>query len=206
MNNEELIKLAKNGDTEAYNQLFINNDRLIWDIAHKFSHTGIELSDLYSLAALGMLKAYHKFDINRGLKFTTYCVKSMRNEILSFLRKYNRNYGKEVFFEDTFQVGTNGENLPLLDVLESDKPDPCDFLVMAEKFQFVYEFMQKLTEKERLVFQKCIIENKSELSQVNVIGISQPHISRIKKKILKRLREAYEKDNFKLSALSKKAV
>lgn len=82
----EVILRAKNGDTDAAQQLVEENSGLIWSVARRFFGRGCEPDDLYQLGCVGFLKAIEGFDTSFGTQFSTYAVPKISGEIRRFLR------------------------------------------------------------------------------------------------------------------------
>lgn len=81
-----LIRLAKQGDRGATEQLLVENTGLIWSVARRYFGRGVDAEDLYQLGCLGFLKAIEGFDESFGTRFSTYAVPKIAGEIRRFLR------------------------------------------------------------------------------------------------------------------------
>ena len=97
--NRELIEKAQMGDEDASARLIENNGGLVRSIAMRFRDRGTELEDLIQIGMMGMVKAIHSFDIERGTAFSTYAVPLIIGEIRRHLRddgmlKVSRGYKK----------------------------------------------------------------------------------------------------------------
>lgn len=175
-NNEELIKKAKSGDEESYINLLQYNERLCYHIAHKFSNTKIDIEDLASIAKIGLIKAYNTFDLDKGIKFATYCATIMHNEILMYLRK-DKKHNSLVYLDSVLFDDGEGSETTLLDTIESPE----------EEFKFEdYEHLNNVIEVFKLKSKKYENEildmyfykkmNQKEIGKQ--LNLSQSYISR----------------------------
>ncbi len=82
----ELLKLAKEGNQDAKEQLVTENLGLVWAVARRFMGRGYELDDLYQIGCIGLMKCIDKFDLSYDVKFSTYAVPMISGEIKRFLR------------------------------------------------------------------------------------------------------------------------
>ena len=82
----ELLRLAKEGNQDAKEQLVTDNLGLVWSVARRFMGRGHELEDLYQIGCIGLIKCIEKFDLSYDVKFSTYAVPMISGEIKRFLR------------------------------------------------------------------------------------------------------------------------
>ncbi len=84
----ELLKKTKLGDKNAREELINGNLRLVLSVIQRFTSRGENLDDLFQVGCIGLIKAIDNFDINLGLKFSTYAVPMIIGEVRRYLRDY----------------------------------------------------------------------------------------------------------------------
>ena len=188
----ELVEKMSCGDDEAKGMLIEHNLRLVVYIARKFENTGIGIEDLISTGTIGLIKAVNTFDGAKKIKLATYASRCIENEILMFLRKTSR-IRYEVSFDEPLNVDWDGNELLLSDILGTEHD-----LVMrpyeeqADKHS-LYEAVLHLSEREQKIVQLRFGlfggEEKTQKQVADLMGISQSYISRLEKRIIKRLRK-----------------
>lgn len=188
---EEAKTLAKlNTDFEnARETLIVHNLRLVVYIAKKFESTGIGIEDLISIGTIGLIKAVNTFSVEKNIKLATYASRCIENEILMYLRKTNPQK-MEVSIDEPLNVDWDGNELLLSDILGTDDDTvSVDIESEAEK-RMLLEAVEKLIMELRFG-----LNNRPEKTQKEVadmIGISQSYISRLEKRIIKRLKKEME--------------
>ena len=194
LSKEEEIKyleLAKNGDVSARNKLIEHNIRLVVFLAKKYENTGYELEDLVSIGSIGLIKGINTYKIDKNIKLATYCSRCIANEILMFLRK-NKRRKSEISFEDALNYDAEGNELHLEDILGTDEDIVYkEFESKVDKVLLESE-LNMLNDRERHIMKlRYGLNNTEEYTQkevANMLGISQSYISRIEKKVIKRLK------------------
>ena len=179
------------GDMDAKDKLIEHNLRLVVFLAKKYENTGVDLEDLVSIGTIGLIKGIQTFQSGKNIKLATYASRCIDNEILMHLRK-NKKVKTEVSIDASLSLDGEGNELHLEDVLGTD-PD----LVSKENEKendkkIMLEEVMKLKPRDRdiIVLRYGLLGN-DELTQKEVaerLGISQSYISRIEKKVIKRLR------------------
>ena len=193
---EEAFEGLRRGSHEARDALITHNLRLVVYIAKKFESTGIGIEDLISIGTIGLIKAVNTFSPDKNIKLATYASRCIENEILMFLRKANQ-YKSEISIEEPLNIDWDGNELLLSDVLGTDDDIVNENIESEAEKKLLLESVAKLPERERFIMEKRfgLIDGK-EMTQKEVadlIGISQSYISRLEKKIIKRLRKDLEK-------------
>ena len=192
--NEELDLLikAKKGDIDARNKLIEHNLRLVVFLAKKYENTGIDLEDLVSIGSIGLIKGVETYNLDKNIKLATYASRCIDNEILMFLRK-NKKRKSEISFEDSLSYDAEGNELHLEDVLGTDVnlvPDMYESILDKE---FLSRKISKLNKRDKQIMMlRYGLNNTKEYTQKEVadmLGISQSYISRIEKKVVKRLKQ-----------------
>jgi RNA polymerase primary sigma factor len=86
----ELAKRIRQNDQEALDTLVRSNLRFVVSVAKKYQNQGVSLSDLINEGNLGLIRAAHKFDETKGIKFISYAVWWIRQSILQALAEQSR--------------------------------------------------------------------------------------------------------------------
>ena len=179
---------------EARSMLIEHNLRLVVYIAKKFDNTGVGVEDLISIGTIGLIKAINSFDINKKIKLATYASRCIENEILMYLRR-NHKTRMEVSIDEPLNVDWDGNELLLSDILGTDEDIIYRNLEDEAEKKLLLKAVNKLSERERTIIDLRFGLNSpdgKELTQKEVadmLGISQSYISRLEKKIIKRLKK-----------------
>jgi len=191
--NEEIkyIELSLHDDQEAKNKLIEHNLRLVVFLAKKYDNTGTDLEDLVSIGTIGLIKAINTYKMDKNIKLATYASRCIDNEILMYLRKMKRKKG-EVSFEDSLSYDSDGNELHLEDVLGTDKDIVTKGLDDELDKKLMLEEIEKLSSRDKEIIElRYGLNKRKEMTQKDVaalLGISQSYISRIEKKVIKRLK------------------
>ncbi len=188
---EFLLDRLGHGDDTVKPVLIERNLRLVVYIARKFDNTGIGIEDLVSIGSIGLIKAVNTFDPEKKIKLATYASKCIENEILMYLRR-NSRAKLEVSLDEPLNVDWDGNELLLSDVLPgADSESIYRNLEEQVDRTLLYRAMQKLSSREqRIVRLRFGLDDGVERTQKQVadaLGISQSYISRLEKRIIKRL-------------------
>lgn len=184
------------GERAAQNTLITHNLRLVVYIARKFENSGVGIEDLISIGTIGLIKAVRTFCPGRNIKLATYSSRCIENEILMYLRK-NAQKRNEISIDEPLNVDWDGNELLLSDILGSD-PDIVhrDMEQEAEREQLLACVSRLSTREQRIMHLRFGICGEKEHTQKEVadmMGISQSYISRLEKRIIRRLREDMER-------------
>ena len=193
--NELLKRLESEREKEtAKAELIQHNLRLVVYIARKFDNTGVENDDLVSIGTIGLIKAINSFKTDKKIKLATYASRCIENEILMYFRKVSGK--QEVSLDEPLNTDPDGGELLLSDVLGSDDPPMSQAVEEAEERVALRRAVAALEERERLIIRlRFGLDGVREMTQSEVadmLGISQSYISRLEKKILRKLRTALE--------------
>lgn len=184
------VELSQNGDIEARNKLIEHNLRLVVFLAKKYENTTVDLEDLVSIGTIGLIKGVNTYKLDKNIKLATYVSRCIDNEILMYLRKIKRKKG-EISFEDSLSFDTEGNELHLEDVLGTDSDIVTKGLEDENDKKILYEEIEKLNSRDKEIIEyRYGLNGKKELTQKEVadmLGISQSYISRIEKRIIKKL-------------------
>ncbi len=194
---EEVSVFAKltAGDPQARELLIVHNLRLVVFIAKKFDTSGVGLEDLISIGTIGLMKAVGTFRPDKNIKFATYASRCIENEILMFLRKASQ-YRGEISIDEPLNVDWDGNELLLSDVLGTDEDIVSRGIEWESERETLLAAVDDLPPREREIMElRFGLRGKKELTQKEVadrIGISQSYISRLEKKIIRKLRVVLE--------------
>lgn len=191
MEEEEALELARFGDEIAKNKLIEHNLRLVVFLAKKYENTGIDLEDLVSIGTIGLIKGINTYKMGKNIKLATYASRCIDNEILMFLRK-NKKRKTEISFEDSLSYDAEGNELHLEDVLGTEDDVVTKELENKIEKKLLIEEIEKLNERDKkIMILRYGLFGNEEITQKDVadmLGISQSYISRIEKKVIKRLK------------------
>ncbi|KRW92415.1 MULTISPECIES: RNA polymerase sporulation sigma factor SigE [Alicyclobacillus] len=191
-----LLERLPSGDESVRSMLIERNLRLVVYIARKFENTGIHIEDLVSIGTIGLIKAVNTFDPSKKIKLATYASRCIENEILMYLRRNNK-LRSEVSFDEPLNVDWDGNELLLSDVLGTESDTIYRNLEDEVDRELLYDALDKLSERERKIMQlRFGLGTGQEMTQKDVadlLGISQSYISRLEKRILKRLQREFNK-------------
>ncbi len=188
---EAVMQALRSGDESVREGLIEHNLRLVVYIARKFENTGVGVDDLISIGSIGLIKAVSTFDAHKKIKLATYASRCIENEILMYLRRYSRTK-QEVSFDEPLNVDWDGNELLLSDVMGTDPDLVGRELEMENDRRELHEAIGRLSPREKRIMQMRFgLNGQQERTQREVaetLGISQSYISRLEKRILKRLR------------------
>ncbi|MBP7332583.1 MAG: RNA polymerase sporulation sigma factor SigE [Firmicutes bacterium] len=187
-----LIGRLESGDSAVRSVLIERNLRLVVYIARKFENTGVGIEDLVSIGTIGLIKAVNTFDPVKKIKLATYASRCIENEILMYLRRNNKTR-VEVSFDEPLNIDWDGNELLLSDVLGTDNDIIYKFIEEEVDKKLLYLALQKLSGRERKIMELRFglvggLE-KTQKEVADMLGISQSYISRLEKRIIKRLKK-----------------
>lgn len=189
------LAMLENDFEKARETLIVHNLRLVVYIAKKFESTGIGIEDLISIGTIGLIKAVNTFSVEKNIKLATYASRCIENEILMYLRKTNQQKF-EVSIDEPLNVDWDGNELLLSDILGTDDDTVSVNIENEAEKRVLLEAVEKLDEREKLIMElRFGLNNRPEKTQKEVadmIGISQSYISRLEKRIIKRLKKDME--------------
>lgn len=187
----DLLLKCQDGDMEARNVLIEHNLRLVVFLAKKFDSTGYDLEDLVSIGSLGLIKGIMTYKVDKNIKLATYASRCITNEILMYIRK-NKNRKGEVSFEDALNYDSEGNELHLEDIMGTEEDVVHDEIENKMAKRQLLECLSDLTDRDKeIMTMRYGLYNTREYTQKEVaelLGISQSYISRIEKKVIKKLR------------------
>ena len=185
--------LIEDENMEARSKLIEHNLRLVVYIAKKFDNTGVGVEDLISIGTIGLIKGINTFNPTKNIKLATYASRCIENEILMYLRKNNKTK-LEVSIDEPLNVDWDGNELLLSDILGTDEDVISRGIENEVEKRLLYKAIEKLNTREKVIVEMRYGLNNvdgEEMTQKEVadsLGISQSYISRLEKKIIKRLK------------------
>ena len=192
---EVLLRLEK-GEQSAKEELITRNLRLVVYIAKKFESTGVSIEDLISIGSIGLIKAVSTFKTDKNIKLATYASRCIENEILMYLRK-TANHKNDISIDEPLNVDWDGNELLLSDVLGTDGNSVNADIEAATEKDLLLSAVEKLGTREKMIMELRFGlgrgKEKTQKEVADMIGISQSYISRLEKRIIKKLKKEIEK-------------
>ncbi len=186
----DFIIKAKAGDIKARNKLIEHNLRLVVFLAKKYESTGYDLEDLVSIGSIGLIKGIETYKVDKNIKLATYASRCIANEILMYIRK-NKKRKTEVSLEDALNYDSDGNELHLEDILGTEENIIFNEFSYKVDKEALSKELTKLNDREKLIMTlRYGLNDTDEYTQKEVaemLGISQSYISRIEKKVIKKL-------------------
>ena len=187
------VKKSEEGDTRAREILIEHNLRLVVFLAKKYENTKVDLEDLVSIGTIGLIKGVNTYKLDKNIKLATYASRCIDNEILMFLRKNKKRRG-EISFEDSLSYDSEGNELHLEDILGTEKDIVTKGIEEEHDKKVLYQEINKLKKRDKqIMILRYGLFNTKEMTQKDVadlMGISQSYISRIEKKVIKKIKTA----------------
>jgi len=199
--NAVISDLGTEYEDEAKSILIEHNLRLVVYIAKKFDNTGVGVEDLISIGTIGLIKSINTFNPDKNIKLATYASRCIENEILMYLRRNNKTK-MEVSIDEPLNVDWDGNELLLSDILGTDEDVIYKDIESEVERKLLLKAISRLSERERTIINLRFGLGRAdgkELTQKEVaelLGISQSYISRLEKKIMKRLKKELTKDSY----------
>jgi RNA polymerase sporulation-specific sigma factor len=191
----EIDKLEQ-GDVQAKTDLVEHNLRLVVYIAKKFEGSGVEGDDLVSVGTIGLIKAVGSFRSDKNIKLATYASRCIENEILMYLRRTAR-LKQEVSFDEPLNTDGEGNELLLSDIMGTDADVVYSDIEGGVERDLLRAALARLPEREQVIMNMRFgLDGREELTQKDVadsLGISQSYISRLEKKIIRKLKKEISK-------------
>ena len=191
---EVIGDLGTEYDSEAKSILIEHNLRLVVYIAKKFDNTGVGVEDLISIGTIGLIKAINTFNSDKNIKLATYASRCIENEILMYLRR-NSKTKMEVSIDEPLNVDWDGNELLLSDVLGTEEDVIYRDIENEVERKLLNKAINKLSAREKKIVELRFGinsesgEEKTQKEVAELLGISQSYISRLEKKIIRRLKK-----------------
>ena len=191
---DAIAGLSEEDSQQARASLIEHNLRLVVYIAQKFDNTGVGVEDLISIGTIGLIKAINTFNPEKKIKLATYASRCIENEILMYLRRNNKTR-MEVSIDEPLNVDWDGNELLLSDILGTEEDVIYQGLEQEAEHRVLGSAISKLSEREQVIVKLRFGINmpegreKTQKEVADLLGISQSYISRLEKRIMKRLRK-----------------
>lgn len=191
----ECLKKMKNGDLEARNELIERNMRLVAYVAKKYQSQEDEMEDLISIGTIGLIKAVETYKEDYGSRLATYAARCIDNELLMHFRAKKKT-SKEVSLYEPIGTDKEGNQIQLLDVVVSEDEDVVELLEQDRKVRRLNEIIpQTLSGRELfIIINRYGLYGKKTMTQREIarkLGISRSYVSRIEKRAIEKLRQAF---------------
>lgn len=185
------------GDEQAKDILIERNLRLVAHIVKKYQYIGEDTEDLISIGTIGLIKAVTTFDADKGSRLATYAARCIDNELLMMFRSRKKS-SRDVSIHEPIGTDKEGNEISLLDIIESPPEDIVERMELASDIEKLYDYMDEiLTDREKEIIKlRYGLFQGEESTQREIgakLGISRSYVSRIEKKALWKLREAFSK-------------
>ena len=188
---EAYLVMAMDGDIHARDVLIEHNLRLVVFLAKKYENTKVDLEDLVSIGTIGLIKGINTFKPDKNIKLATYASRCIDNEILMYLRKIKKSK-TEVSIDASLSLDAEGNELHLEDILGTDSDIVTKGIEEETDKKLMLDEVMKLNPRDRdIIILRYGLMGHEELTQKEVaelLGISQSYISRIEKKVIRRLK------------------
>ena len=195
---QHIMENIAKGDSKAREPLIVHNLRLVVYIAKKFETPNASAEDLISIGTIGLIKAVNTFSPEKNIKLATYASRCIENEILMFLRKSSQ-LKNEVSIDEPLNTDWDGNELLLSDILGTEEDTIYRDLENEAERKLLIRALNKLNSREKLIVRMRFgLDNpegreKTQKEVADLLGISQSYISRLEKKIIKRLKKDIER-------------
>ena len=194
---EALFARIKAGDDEAKEEYIKGNLRLVLSVIKRFHSSNENPDDLFQIGCIGLIKAINTFKVDKKIKLATYASRCIENEILMYLRR-NSKTKTEVSIDEPLNVDWEGNELLLSDILGTENDIITKDIENKVDRELLQDAMQKLSGRERRIVEMRFgilpeTEEKTQKEVADILGISQSYISRLEKKIMRRLKKEISK-------------
>ncbi len=188
--NEEsdIIALFHSGDSNARNILIERNLRLVVHIVKRYSTSERELDDLISIGTIGLIKAVDSYKLGKNIRLATYASKCIENELLMFFRN-TKKYSKEIYLQEPIGCDREGNEISLMDILETEDNDFADSVELKDNIRKLYKAIDNIAderEKQIIILRYGLFRHKEKTQReiADMLGISRSYVSRLEKRTL----------------------
>ena len=190
---QRYLERLERGDTEAIEVLIERNMRLVAHIAKKYQNAEEDMEELISIGTIGLIKAVNTFQNNRGSRLGTYAARCIENELLMYFRS-RKKLSREVSLYEPIGTDKEGNQIRLLDIVESTEPELPDTVEFRKNFIRLYQLFPKvLSRREQYILcHRYGLYNSMPLTQREIaetLGISRSYVSRIEKRAIEKMRQ-----------------
>lgn len=192
-----LLECSAKGDEGAREELIKHNIRLVIHVANRYRTRFFDEEDISSVGTIGLIKAVRTFQSDKNTKFATYASRCIENEILMLLRQIKKR-DKEDSYESAVSFDSEGNELSVMDTLGSEKDAIEDEMLFKEEATRLKKIVYELPEKEKEIILYRFGLDRERIGQTEIakrMKVSQSYISRVEKKILKKIKTLYQKEH-----------
>ena len=194
----ECLKKLKKGSLEAKNELTLHNMRLVAHVAKKYQNSEEDMEDLISIGTIGLMKAIATYKEDYGSRLATYAARCIDNELLMYFRA-KKKVSREVSLYEPIGMDKEGNQISLLDIVESDEPDILEKIELHKNVEKIYRKLPEVLnerEKEIIILRYGLYNKKVQTQReiANRIGISRSYVSRIEKHALEKLKKSLNEE------------
>lgn len=191
----ECLKKIKTGDLEAKRELILRNMRLVAHVAKKYQNSDEDMEDLISIGTVGLIKAISTYKEDYGSRLATYAARCIDNELLMHFRA-KKKVSKDVSLYEPIGTDKEGNQINLLDVMESEEPDVVEQMETERQTKMILDLVPRvLNEREKfIVVNRYGLFDNKPMTQREIavnLGISRSYVSRIEKRALEKLRREF---------------
>ncbi len=199
----ECLQKIKDGSQEAKQELILRNMRLVAHVAKKYQNSDEDMEDLISIGTIGLMKAVATYKENYGSRLATYAARCIDNELLMHFRA-RKKVSREVSLYEPIGTDKEGNQIHLLDIVESDEPDVVEQMELARQTKQMLKMIPVvLNEREQMIVTRRYgLYRQKPMTQREIaasLGISRSYVSRIEKRALEKLRKNFSGEKNSLS-------
>lgn len=192
----DCLKKMKKGDLEAKNELTLRNMRLVAHVAKKYQNSDEDMEDLISIGTIGLIKAISTYKEDYGSRLATYAARCIDNELLMYFRA-KKKVSREVSLYEPIGTDKEGNQINLLDIVESEEPDVVEMMETERQTEKVVKLVPAvLSERELyIIVNRYGLFGNNSMTQREIaagLGISRSYVSRIEKRALEKLRKNFK--------------
>lgn len=193
----ECFQKMKMGDSEARTKIIEHNLRLVAHLAKKYDMKKESNEDLMSIGTIGLMKAVDHFDVDKGLKFSTYAGRCIENEIRMHLRSHKHDY-QNISLDESI-ADSDGQSIALIDAIPAPLEESIPSrLLKEERLKKLSQVLDILDEREKEVIERRygLFQRESETQReiAKSMNISRSYVSRIEKKAYQKLYKVLSKE------------
>lgn len=194
----DCLNKMKNGDEDAKKELILRNMRLVAHVAKKYQNSEEDMDDLISIGTIGLIKAISTYKEDYGSRLATYAARCIDNELLMHFRAKKKT-SREVSLYEPIGTDKEGNQINLLDIVESEEPDVVEELEKERQMKKMLEILPDvLSERERFIIsERYGLYGKKAMTQREIatsLNISRSYVSRIEKRALEKLRKKFAEE------------
>ena len=166
---KKLWHAASEGDEDAREKLILAYRPLVYWVANKFKVSGQRYADIVQEGTLALIRAVDKFDVDRGLRFTTYACYRVRGQILNYLQRVEAK-------------------APIPVDVEMEDNDETTGISEVEEILMLRDGLSQLPEREAHILKALVVDSRNARELAAEMSLDVSHIYRLKKKALNQLK------------------